>query len=310
MALNKLKYDQLETGSVYPITASYAISSSVGNGGTTLVTGSTYPITSSWSNNSVSSISSSYSNNSISASFATNTSLFNNTASSVFATTGSNNFDGNQIVQGNVTVIGNLTAQQYVVSSSISYFTSSYFDGSTKFGDTESDTHQFTGSLRAPNITGSLLGTSSFSNNSTSASYATVADTATSATSTTSASYALSSSYSVNSNTSISSSYALTASYISNSIINWTGSNYVSDTVTQSVAAFNSFGNPTLVTPTSDNVYLVVQNGIMKWIPIASAVISFLNSDFSEDETINDGLYETTIIPISFNASTFTSGSI
>ena len=70
MALNQLKFDQLETGSIYPITASYALSSSAGSGGgTSLVTGSTYPITSSWSNNS---ISSSYSNNSTSASYSLN----------------------------------------------------------------------------------------------------------------------------------------------------------------------------------------------------------------------------------------------
>ncbi len=260
MALNQLKYDQLETGSIYPITASYAISSSAGSGGgTSLITGSTYPITSSWSNNSISSsyslnsntssysntsTSASYSRNSstasyldpisqslipstgsiyslgsptnkwkdlyvstgsiyigdtvlstsgstlytntspvvtlntasgqieisgisasLSASYATNAGLLNNTSSTIFATTGSNSFNGNQTVQGNITIVGSLTAQQYVVSSSVSYFTSSNFDGSTKFGDTDSDTHQFTGSLRSPNITGSLLGTSSFSNN-------------------------------------------------------------------------------------------------------------------------------------------------
>ena len=34
MALNQLKFDQLETGSVYPITASYALNSSGGGGGT------------------------------------------------------------------------------------------------------------------------------------------------------------------------------------------------------------------------------------------------------------------------------------
>jgi hypothetical protein len=316
MALNQLKYDQLETGSIYPITASYAISSSAGSGGTTLITGSTYPITSSWSNNSISSsyslnsTTSSYSNtstsasysrnsstasyldpisqslipstgstyslgsptnkwkdlyvstgsiyigdtvlstsgstlyantspvvtlntasgqievsgftSSLSASFSTNAGLFNNTSSTVFATTGSNNFIGNQTVQGNITVVGSLIAQQYVVSSSISYFTSSNFDGSTKFGDTESDTHQFTGSLRSPNITGSLLGTSSFSNNSISASYSGTASVAlvalTSsyinvATNAVSSSFASTSSYNLNS---VSSSYSLTASFATN----------------------------------------------------------------------------------------------
>ena len=73
MALNQLKYDQLETGSIYPITASYAISSSAGSGGgTSLITGSTYPITSSWSNNS---ISSSYSLNSTTSSYSNTSTL-------------------------------------------------------------------------------------------------------------------------------------------------------------------------------------------------------------------------------------------
>ena len=196
MALNQLKFDQLETGSVYPITASYALNSSGGGGGTTLTTGSTYPITSSWSNNATTasfasnSTSASYSNTasvalnsltasylnpisqslipstgsiyslgsptnkwkdlyvstgsiyigetvlstsgstlfansspivtlntasgqievagltaSLSASFASNAILLNNTASTVFATTGSNTFSGSQIVHGNITVM-------------------------------------------------------------------------------------------------------------------------------------------------------------------------------------------------------------
>jgi len=81
MALNQLKFDQLETGSVYPITASYALNSSnsgTGSGGTPLVTGSTYPITSSWSNYSISSsysVSSSYSSNSTSASYSSTASV-------------------------------------------------------------------------------------------------------------------------------------------------------------------------------------------------------------------------------------------
>jgi hypothetical protein len=316
MALNQLKYDQLETGSIYPITASYAISSSAGSGGgTSLITGSTYPITSSWSNNSISSsyslnsttssysntsTSASYSRNSstasyldpisqslipstgsiyslgsptnkwkdlyvstgsiyigetvlstsgstlfanespivtlntasgqieiigitasLSASYATNAGLFNNTSSTVFATTGSNNFNGNQTVQGNITVVGSLIAQQYIVSSSVSYFTSSNFDGSTKFGDTDSDTHQFTGSLRSPNITGSLLGTSSFSNNSTSASYSLTSSVALNALTSSYinvATNAVSSSYAGTASISISSSFSTTSSYNLNSI--------------------------------------------------------------------------------------------
>ena len=316
MALNQLKFDQLETGSVYPITASYALSSSAGSGGTTLITGSTYPITSSWAANSLTgaySVSSSISTNaltasfsdsssfaytavsgaysstasvalnaltasyldpisqslipstgstyslgsptnkwkdlyvstgsiyigdtvlstsgstlfanaspvvtlntasgqievsgitaSLSASYSDNSGLFNNTSSTVFATTGSNIFNGNQTVQGNITVVGSLIAQQYVVSSSVSYFTSSNFDGSTKFGDTDSDIHQFTGSLRSPNITGSLLGTSSIALIALTSSYINVATNAISSSFANTASVSISSSYS---------SYAITSSY-------------------------------------------------------------------------------------------------
>ena len=56
-------------------------------------------------------------------------------------------------VAGDLVVTGNLTAQQYIISSSVTYFTESFSSGSTRFGDTLDDTHQFTGSL---SITGSL----------------------------------------------------------------------------------------------------------------------------------------------------------
>ena len=93
------------------------------------------------------------------------------------------------------------------------------------------------------------------------------------------------------------------------SLINWVSGSFVSNSPTQSIAAFNSSGNPTIVTPTSDNVYLVVQNGVMKWIPIATAVVSFLNSTLNEEQTVVDGTYETQFSPPTF-VSSFTSGSI
>jgi hypothetical protein len=73
------------------------------------------------------------------------------------ATTGSNTFQGNQTVNGSLVVTGSLTAQQFIVSSSVTYLTTSFSSGSTKFGDSSDDTHQFTGSVR---ITGSLTTTS------------------------------------------------------------------------------------------------------------------------------------------------------
>ena len=61
---------------------------------------------------------------------------------------------GNQIINGNLIVTGSLTAQQFIVSSSVTYLTTSFASGSTKFGDTLDDIHGFTGSL---SISGSLI---------------------------------------------------------------------------------------------------------------------------------------------------------
>jgi len=71
-----------------------------------------------------------------------------------YSTTGSNTFQGNQTVNGNMVITGSLTAQQYIVSSSVTYLTESFASGSHKFGDSIDDTHQFTGSVY---ITGSLV---------------------------------------------------------------------------------------------------------------------------------------------------------
>ena len=67
--------------------------------------------------------------------------------------TGSMTVTGTEIVTGDLTVQGNLIAQTFIVSSSVSYFTQSFSSGSTRFGDTITDTHQFTGSV---SVTGSL----------------------------------------------------------------------------------------------------------------------------------------------------------
>jgi hypothetical protein len=66
----------------------------------------------------------------------------------------------NTTITGSLTVTGNLTAQQFIVSSSVTHLTTSFSSGSTKFGDTIDDTHQFTGSVfisGSQNITGSLI---------------------------------------------------------------------------------------------------------------------------------------------------------
>jgi hypothetical protein len=50
-------------------------------------------------------------------------------------------------VGGDVNVDGNISANEFIVSSSVTYMTQQFSSGSTKFGDTIDDTHEFTGSL-------------------------------------------------------------------------------------------------------------------------------------------------------------------
>jgi hypothetical protein len=57
------------------------------------------------------------------------------------------------IITGSLTVTGNLTAQQFILSSSVTYLTESFASGSHKFGDSSDDNHNFTGSVV---MTGSL----------------------------------------------------------------------------------------------------------------------------------------------------------
>ena len=62
------------------------------------------------------------------------------------------NLNGDSNVTGSLTITGDLTAQQYIVSSSVTYMTQSFASGSNIFGDSMDDTHVFSGSL---DITGS-----------------------------------------------------------------------------------------------------------------------------------------------------------
>ena len=52
-----------------------------------------------------------------------------------------------------LTTTGDITARNYIVSSSVTYMTSSFSSGSTIFGDDSGDSHKFTGSLL---VTGSF----------------------------------------------------------------------------------------------------------------------------------------------------------
>jgi hypothetical protein len=64
-----------------------------------------------------------------------------------FATTSSNEFIGNQFISGNLTVTGDISAHNFVTSSTL------LFTGSTNHGSLIGDIHTYTGSVR---ITGSL----------------------------------------------------------------------------------------------------------------------------------------------------------
>jgi hypothetical protein len=65
-------------------------------------------------------------------------------------------FEANQIINGNLTVTGSITAKEFIVSSSVTHITTLAQSGSTSFGDSLNDVHKMTGSLR---ITGSFSAT-------------------------------------------------------------------------------------------------------------------------------------------------------
>jgi len=73
---------------------------------------------------------------------------------------------------GNIVSQGDVIAENYIVSSSVTYMTQSFASGSNIFGDDPSDTHQFTGSINQSgsftinngNISGSITSTGSFGN--------------------------------------------------------------------------------------------------------------------------------------------------
>ena len=50
-------------------------------------------------------------------------------------------------IQGDIEATGNITAQQYIISSSVTNITTQAISGSTMFGNTTDDTHKMTGSL-------------------------------------------------------------------------------------------------------------------------------------------------------------------
>jgi len=66
---------------------------------------------------------------------------------SYYSTTNDIKITGSLVTTGDLTVEGTLTAKTLIISSSVTNMTVQYASGSTKFGDTSDDTHQFTGSV-------------------------------------------------------------------------------------------------------------------------------------------------------------------
>ena len=94
--------------------------------------------------------------------------------SASLATLSSNSITSEEVLGvlvGQDLVVNSITAETYIISSSITHMTTSFSSGSTMFGDSVDDTHQFTGSLlvfgdvEATSFTGSLFGTSSWAIN-------------------------------------------------------------------------------------------------------------------------------------------------
>jgi hypothetical protein len=87
--------------------------------------------------------------------------LSNEQKTGSFATTGSNAFSGSQTITGSLTATGTIVAQTLVVQT----ITSSvdFVSGSTRFGSTTGNTHEFTGSVLvsgSQTVNGALNGTS------------------------------------------------------------------------------------------------------------------------------------------------------
>jgi hypothetical protein len=190
---------------------------------------------------------------------------------------------GDKIIQGNLDVIGKITAieiyAQYESSSII------FSSGSTKFGNTFDDTHQFTGSVL---ITGSSFlhnGYNVITSNDTgsivvdSASYATFADTA---------SYLLGSVDSA--------SYAQTASYIQLSGVD--GFTSYSSSVSSRVSSLENFSSSldaTFATDAQLNAYTASANTRLSALEIESGSIRSNFNSFTASYTVDSASFSNRI---------------
>jgi hypothetical protein len=154
----------------------------------------------------------SYANNSTTASYALTASYLTGYVSP-FPFTGSAQITGSLGVTGSANISGDLvvngTASFNVFHTIYNSSSIIYASGSTKFGDTSDDTHQFTGSLY---VSGSVTadaftGTASYATQAATASFVTLAQTASYVTLAQTASYV---------NQAVSASYSTTASFVTN----------------------------------------------------------------------------------------------
>jgi hypothetical protein len=254
------------------LTASYALNAS--GGGSTLRTGSTYPITSS------------YARKSITASYL-------NTVSQSLIPAKNNTYS-----------LGTSTKKWkdiYVSTASI------YFDNYPLRVAVKNNSPQllFNTSSIVTVPSGSNPSTSSYARRSLTASYALNATGGGGSTLRTGSTYPITSSYA---RRAITASYALNGSGGGST---WAASGLTSNITSSTVAAFNSSGLPILVTPSSNNTYLVYQNGVLRWIPIISAAITLSNfqaSNITEIDSVNSQNISANVVitPSNFQVSNIT----
>ena len=93
------------------------------------------------------------SSNAVSSSFSITASFIDSSTLDTFKQTGTRTgnatIDGTLTTTGNIRSEGDVIAQRYIVSSSVTHLTQSFSSGSTLFGDTLNDTHIFSGSITA-----------------------------------------------------------------------------------------------------------------------------------------------------------------
>jgi len=137
---------------------------------------------------------------------------------------------------------------------------------------------------------------------------------------------------SVRINNQISASYALTASYALNGggggggsvpantvsssaqLSNGggtaftTSNNITVGSVTGSLLGTSSFANAFNPLPTTNNTYLVYQDGILKWVPIVASIVGFTAATYNPEYASNEGVLAVPFL-MGFVSSGFTSGS-